>query len=68
MSGEKRNPLCACPADCAMHGKCGECLSYHHGRGEVTHCEYAKEKLTQGIDIFETDRPVNLLHYAPCPG
>lgn len=63
---------CPCPADCVRHGKCKECIDFHHGRGDTTYCEHLAAKLGDTPDQPERAIPgakeIRLLDYAPCAG
>ncbi len=65
---------CPCPADCSRHGKCSECVKFHHGRKEPTYCEFLAGKLDdeklpeQPERARRTGKQIRLLDYAPCAG
>ncbi len=65
---------CPCPADCSRHGKCAECMRFHHGKKEPTYCEFLAGKidgdkpLEQPERAQRTGREIRLLDYAPCAG
>ena len=65
---------CPCPADCVRHGKCKECIAFHHKRGEDTYCEvlnknFNKEAST-GTDAgkAKSGKEIRLLDYTKCAG
>ncbi len=63
---------CPCPADCVRHGKCTECIDFHHGRGDITYCEHLAGRLSDTPDqptrAIPTGKEIRLLDYAPCAG
>ncbi|MCD4708534.1 MAG: hypothetical protein K8S62_12450 [Candidatus Sabulitectum sp.] len=63
---------CPCPADCIRHGKCKQCIAFHHDRGDITYCEHLAGKLDDTPDQPEraipTGKGIRLLDYAPCAG
>ncbi len=65
---------CPCPADCIRHGKCKECIDFHHAKGEVTYCEHLggrlddESKPEQPDRAIPTGKQIRLLDYAPCAG
>jgi len=63
---------CPCPSDCVRHGKCKECIAYHHDRHDQTYCEYQHNKLDIVPETPEEALPegkeIRLLDYAPCAG
>ncbi|MCK5133184.1 MAG: hypothetical protein KAR40_13665 [Candidatus Sabulitectum sp.] len=63
---------CPCPADCVRHGKCKQCIDFHHGRGDITYCEHLAGKLdnmpAQPQRAIPTGKEIRLLDYAPCAG
>ena len=68
-----QSKYCPCPADCVRHGKCKECIQFHHNRGEQTYCEAVKSKYDQptvGTDDGkpESGKEIRLLNYAKCAG
>lgn len=74
MSVKLYNPkYCPCPADCSRHGKCKECIEFHHPKGEQTYCEYLEskidsEKLEHKNKEYPSGKEIRLLNYAPCAG
>ena len=62
---------CPCPSDCKRHGNCAECIRFHHGRHQVTYCEFLLSKL-QEPEIPErslaSGREIRLTDYGPCAG
>ena len=63
---------CPCPSDCTRHGKCRECIAFHHARGEQTYCEFLEtrqEKAQQVPDgAVKSGREHRLLDYGACAG
>ena len=63
---------CPCPADCIRHGKCKECIVFHHKRNEQTYCEYLKEKSEKKPvtpdEAIAGGKELRLLDYGPCAG
>ncbi len=65
---------CPCPADCIRHGKCKECIDFHHNRGEETYCEALSRKLEKktstGTDAGrpKSGKKIRLLDYTKCAG
>ena len=61
---------CPCPSDCSRHGKCAQCIKFHHGRGESTYCEYLHggKEPEQPERAIPSGREIRMLDYAPCAG
>jgi len=62
---------CPCPSDCSRHGKCSDCIRFHHGRHQQTYCEFLLTKL-KGPEAPERSLPtglqIRLTDYGPCAG
>ncbi len=65
---------CPCPADCVRHGKCKECIAFHHNRGQDTYCEVLDKKFNNeqstGTDAGKPNsgKEIRLLDYTKCAG
>jgi len=63
---------CPCPADCSRHGKCKECIAFHHARNEPTYCEYLKDRFEKKPaapdSAVMSGKELRLLNYGPCAG
>jgi len=61
------NKNCPCPVDCIRHGKCKECIEFHHSRNQQTYCEVKQSKGTKD-GIPSSGIEIRLLDYANCAG
>ncbi|MBI9017398.1 MAG: hypothetical protein JEZ07_09080 [Phycisphaerae bacterium] len=70
---------CPCPSNCQRHGKCRQCIDFHHGRAQQTYCEHlagvpyppenADDKAPVTPDsAIQSGKEIRLLDYAPCAG
>ncbi len=65
---------CPCPADCVRHGKCKECIAFHHKREQETYCEkinkQPEDEVSTGTDdgLPSSGREIRLLNYTKCAG
>ncbi|MDZ7816502.1 MAG: hypothetical protein U5N86_11050 [Planctomycetota bacterium] len=64
----KFNPNCPCPSDCKRRGYCADCIAFHHGRGELTYCEYVRRQAKAPSASAKSGREIRLLDYGPCAG
>jgi len=65
---------CPCPSDCTRRRDCKACVQFHHGRDELTYCEFLYEKgqATGAAAVAEpaiqTGREIRLMNYGLCAG
>ena len=65
---------CPCPSDCTRRRDCKACIQFHHGRDELTYCEYLFERgaAAPPSDVDETaiqtGREIRLMNYGLCAG
>ena len=65
---------CPCPSDCTRRQDCKACIQFHHGRDELTYCEFLYETghETAGTGAPEpavhTGREIRLMNYGLCAG
>ena len=53
---------CPCKyTSCKLHGKCKECIAYHHDKGEQTYCEKLENKTSK------FNWMMNILKTIACP-